>query len=1433
VKKTTLYLLCIIILVFVLVANTRASAVGAAVSLAIPDGTESEPPDPELQRALLQAQPNDYVRVIVYLREQVDATEAATGPLNATETRARVVSTLQFIAERSQAALRNYLADAQASGLVASYTPFWIFNGAAVRARPEAVRAIARRSDVASVRLDRWRQWVGPAPDTPAAVRTVGMDDAEWGVAHIRADQVWASLHISGTGAVVAGMDTGVDWLHPALQASYRGYSPHGLSNHIYNWYDATGGGTLYPVDGHGHGTHTIGTAVGQDGIGVAPGARWIGIRVLNNQGYGLDSWIHAGFQWALAPGGDPSQAPDVVNCSWGNDNGGLVTFQPDLQALRAAGILVTVASGNNGPRAGTVGSPASLPEAFAVGATDPEDEAANFSSRGPSPWGEIRPHVAAPGVNVRSSLPGGVYGLGNGTSMATPHVTGIAALLRSVSPTLSVTRTAFIITSTALPLGDATPNNDTGWGRVDAFSAVTALAHAGFITGSVTRQGDRAAIAGATVVAASHGGTGGGTTVAGEDGGYLLALAPDVYDLTASAFGYQSQVFWRAAVATGTTTVVNFPLAPLPTGTLQGRITAAATGEPVTATVTVLDTPLASGGDSYRFDLPAGPYTIQVRALGYRVVTRTVHVLAGGVTEEDVSLAAAPTVLLVDSGAWYYDTQTAYFRQALDDLAYAYDEWSIKYLPEDQPTAPDLLPYDVVVWSAPLDSPGYIRAGGAIIGYLADGGRLMLSGQDVGYWDGGAAGLWSEYYYEYLKARYISDNAPSRVLYGLPDDLFAGLTITITGPGGADNQHYPDTVDIQDPDAAARTFVYQDGGCGGLRVGTCLDYRAIYLSFGFEAINERAARREVMDRSIAWLVAPPPAAGLELTPASQMRIGAPGSTVTHTLRVRHLGQGGSTDTVHLSLDGGSWDTDLGTSSLSLAPCASAEVVITVTLPPTAGWDVRDVVTLTARSTISPALSQAAVLYTKAPASILLVDDDRWYNQESKYEDALARLGWPYDYWRTGRNGLEPPGSSPTLSTLQHYPVIIWFTGYDWFAPVTDEEIEKLSAYLDGGGRLFLSSQDFLYYHHEKSFSWERLGILDYREDVTPTLAAGAPQDPVGDRLGPYPLQYPFKNWSDAVWPAADVVVSFRDQERRPVTLAHRGADYKTLFFSFPFETLPEEGRVETLERAVGWLSWLGESIIRANRETVSAGERLTYTLALRHDGPEAVVVSLSNTLPLSLTLVPGSLTGPAVYEPAERRVTWQGSLTAGAGITFTYQVTAPTNAPAGTTILNVARFGLEEQGMRFRRAAVVRFDAPDLSPSALRCRPSPLQAGRIVTCALTMANAGPADAARAEVLIPIRDPVSLVPGSLSWTGGGTLDMPTGTVGWAGPVGAGQLVTLSYQLDLLGVLFRYPAFYHVALIEDGGGGAWERPTWVFLNPRRLYLPLVLRRSRTS
>ena len=1407
--------------------STDSPAMLVPIWAASASGVVSPPPGvlaPDLLRSLRQVEADEVVAVILVLREQLAAAEMRRLGDRQAGGRSRLTTRLQGLSERTQGPLRAYLEGAQAVGAVESYRPFWIFNGVAVRARASVIRALSTNPAVATIYLDHQRQWIEPRSEDTWSLSTEATSTVAWGISHIRADEVWASLRISGTGAVVAGMDTGVDWLHPALLANYRGYNPHGLHNHSGNWFDAVSGGQ-YPFDDHGHGTHTIGTAAGRSGIGVAPGAEWIGVRVLNGDGVGYDSWIHAGFQWLVAPGGDPAKAPDVVNCSWGNNDPHLSTFQADLRVLRAAGILPVFSNGNNGPAKGTVGSPASLPEAFAVGAVDQYDGVATFSSRGPSPlpWSQIRPHVVAPGVGVRSSIPGGVYGESMGTSMAAPHVAGLAALLRSVSPTLSITRTAFLITSTAVPVGDPTPNNDAGWGRIDAFEAVVSLARPGYLSGTVSRVGDGAPIEKATLTAVLRDGGQALQTGTDEAGQYLLALAPGSYDVTAAAFGYAPATALGIDVMTGAVMELSFSLMSLPTGTVRVRVMDRHMAE-LTATVTLLGTPLQAVTSTYDFAVPAGHYVVHGRRLGYRVVTMTASVAAGETVTASLMLSAAPSILFLDSGPWYYGSEAGYFRQALDDLAYAFDEQSIRALATDVPTVSDLIPYDIVVWSAPWDSPGFIGAQDVLTDYLEGGGQLLLSGQDIGFLDAGGDFSYLPYYQDYLKSRLVHDNAGVWALQGVEGDLFAGMAITIAGSGGADNQVYPDEVAVTDLDSAVPVWTYQGRGCGGVRVGTCLEFRALYLSFGFEAINQRSDRQEVMRRALDWLWAPAPTVGVELTPAGTRQIGVAGTVVTHTVRLRHLGQRGMTDTFILSSVGHAWDTSVTPSAMVLTPCASGSFVVSVTIPAAAGWNAQDIVSITARSSISPSVSGTAVLTTKTPAPILLVDDDRWYDQQAAYRHTMDSTGLPYDLWE-----IEPDGGSsqsPTAEGLARYPLVVWWTGYDWYRPVTVPEREALGAYLQQGGRLFLSSQDFLLQHFDSEFAQGYLGVLTYTEFVTTMQVWGVREGLFSDGFGPYELDFPFANWSDAVQPTSGTAVLMRDQERRGVGLSRRADGYATVFLGFPFEALPQAARPVAMRQIVGWLSWLGGSTWQMDRRSVAPGSPVTYTLTLRNDGWMTVTASFTNTLPDELTWIPGSSSGPAAYAPGTRTVAWTGSLAPGDSVTVSYAAEVAPALAAGSTVTNIARLRMEDQGIEFERLATLWVGGPDLSASALSVSPSESRSGDLLAHTLTLANDGLNDASLVTSTIFLWPASPPLPGTLR-TSAGTTMVLVDTVRWTTSVSAGSCVTLTYVTSAPPV-FAPAVGCSVAFVEGMPGGTLERWAWIEVSPRQRLLPIVYR-----
>ena len=1382
-----------------------------------------------LKQLLLEKDPR--VRFIVYMAGRADLSETGEG-VSALARRQRVVTSLQATAERTQAGVRTFLAQELAAGRAADVRPFWIFNGLALTSGRETAFALAARPEVAILRLDHQRH----LPDAivhDTSRTSVLSPSVEWNVERIRAPLVWDALGIDGTGVVVANMDTGVDWLHPALQARYRGYDPHGVAHqHSGNWFDATGEGAVYPVDGNGHGTHTMGTVAGGDGIGVAPGARWIAARAFNSFGIGYDSWIHAAFEWLLAPAGDPALAPDVINNSWGNSIGGNEVFRDDVRALRQAGVLTVFSAGNNGPYYSSVDSPASYPEALAVGATDADDEIATFSSRGPSPWDEVKPEVSAPGVDVRSTLPGGSYGSKQGTSMAAPHVAGVLALMLQADLNLTVTDAEQVITSTAvsLPAKGSAPNNDYGWGRVDAYAAVMAVAAQGVLSGVVTCVGDGAPLTQAVILATlTEGGSTVQTSTDGQ-GGYKMGLRPGLWDVTGSAFGYGSQTVNRVEVVTGTTTVQSFTLTALPTALLSGTVVEAGSSVPLSTILQVEGTPAWTATDpatgAYSLSLPAGVYTISARSLGHRVGwAAAVPITLGQVTIRQFSLVAAPTILLVDSGAWYYDSQIGYYETALNDLDYLYDVHTIRHLPGDVPTPTGLLSYDLVIWSAPQDAPGYIGASTVVTSYLESGGRLLLSGQDVCFWDGGGSFMsYARYFRDYLYATFVTDNATTRQVRGRSGDVFDGLDFSIEGGDGANNQVYPDVVAVYDADYATAVLDYQSDGSAGQRVGLCLPYRVLYLAFGFEGVESSSARREVMGRAIDWLVSPRQERGVELTSQTRpTQIASPGEMVTHVLRLRNTDETLAADTYDVTVKSAKgWAHTLSGSPVPLSSCLATILTLTVEITPTAGWDEAEVFTVTARSLGDPGITSSVVLTSKAPAPVLLVDDDRWYDQEDRYIAALWAQGYRHDVWDVQDRGWV----GPPAAILSLYPIVVWYTAYDWYLPLSTAEEDWLMCYLDAGGRLFFSSQDYLYVSGLTDLGRDYFGLVDYTEDLISTMVTGVRGNPVGDRLGPFPLDYPFRNWSDAVEPALAKDAAFTGQHGEVIGLSHAGGKHKVVFFSFPSEALDEGARAAVMERVVGWLSWLGESGFAVSKTLAAGGETLAYTLTLRNDGLDDVtLVAVTNTLPVSLTLLPGSLS-PVEANYAGGAVRWQGPLAQSEVVTIQYQAQLTTPMPVASLLLNSAQVYLADHDLAFTRTTRTRVNAPDLGAWLYTVDRDTARPGETLTFTLVLRNDGLADAPAASLDNPVPDNTTFVSGSLVLQGGGEANETDRVITWTGALLRSQPVTLTYR-----VLIADHAGYDIvgrARLADGYGEVWEKTALTTVPYFKSYLPLVFR-----
>jgi subtilisin family serine protease len=383
-----------------------------------------------------------------------------------------VTDALQQTAARSQNGVQGYL-----RGRGVAFTSFWVENKIYVPAGTlDLARALSRRPEVVAIIPEAIYQLPRPQAAPSSSVNAI-----EWGLAKIRADLAWATTR--GAGTVVANIDTGVQYTHPALDTQYRGFG----GGHTGNWSDPTGLCGATPCDNNGHGTHTMGTMAGEDGanqIGVAPDAKWIACKGCGTSSCS-GSHLTSCAQWVLSPGGNSSLRPHVVNNSWGGGSGNS-WYQSYVQSWVAAGIFPAFSNGNSGPNCSTAGSPGDYPESFAAGATDSSDNIASFSSRGPSLFGGIiKPDVSAPGVSVRSSVPTNAYSSYSGTSMASPHVAGTVALMWAAAPGLagnvgttksyliqSATPLATTQTCGGLPAG-AIPNNTFGAGRIDARSAV------------------------------------------------------------------------------------------------------------------------------------------------------------------------------------------------------------------------------------------------------------------------------------------------------------------------------------------------------------------------------------------------------------------------------------------------------------------------------------------------------------------------------------------------------------------------------------------------------------------------------------------------------------------------------------------------------------------------------------------------------------------------------------------------------------------------------------------------------------------------------------------------------------------------------------------------------------------------------------------------
>ncbi len=460
------------------------------------------------------AKADELIRINILLTEQIDTQHLYSEAKNMIKSarRAHVINTLKQFSDDKQKSLLGELQSFSKNNLVTSIQPLWIANVITCSATPSVIQSIANRRDILRIDYDERRNMLlSNEPEDFVQYRADPNNrEITWNVTLVNANDVWA-MGYTGSGVLVSVIDTGVNYNHQDLQDHmWNGglFYPH----HGYNFNDDDND----PMDDHGHGTHCSGTVAG-DGTagsqtGMAPDAMIMACKVLDATGNGYESDVWEAIQFSVERGADIMSISLGWMHSWGPDR---AAWRTAMNNALSAGLIASVAAANSGNDQGSypipdnVATPGDIPPPWlnpdqtltggvsavvCVGATNSSDVIAAFSSRGPVTWisisgfndypydpemGLIRPDISAPGVNIKSlsAYSDTGYESGwDGTSMATPCVAGVMALMLSKEPALMPEQISQFIEETAVHLGSAGKNNDYGSGRVDAYEAVNSI---------------------------------------------------------------------------------------------------------------------------------------------------------------------------------------------------------------------------------------------------------------------------------------------------------------------------------------------------------------------------------------------------------------------------------------------------------------------------------------------------------------------------------------------------------------------------------------------------------------------------------------------------------------------------------------------------------------------------------------------------------------------------------------------------------------------------------------------------------------------------------------------------------------------------------------------------------------------------------------------
>lgn len=809
---------------------------------------------------------------------------------------------------------------------------------------------------------------------------------SSWGYTDINAAAALSTNSATGAGAIVAVVDTGVDYNHEDLDANNwvnsdetAGDNDDDDSN---GYRDDTFGydfiGSMYtavtpddePMDENGHGTHVSGIIGAENNtlgvVGVAPSATIMPVKVLDAYGFGWDSTIADGIRYAADNGAD------VINLSLGS-NFSTHTVSDAIDYAVTNGVVVIAAAGNSGTMTG--GSyPAGYGNVVSVGANNEDDKKAYFSN-----WGKV--DVMAPGVDILSTYPGNLYEKLSGTSMASPHVAGVAALIVQDSVLVNNPRAVrHVLEVNASDWGTQTGADYlSGQGKVNAFAATGAQSAKGFVYAnkgwiksdgaeSVTltismRNSSNAALSSQAVTWSTTKGTLSTTSSTTDANGEasITLTADDVEGLatiTATSTALTTSPTMQIAIVPDNVQPETVGITPYITGSdtveiAEGDATALGynvyypgdevqvwtyatsydreTHDDVSMTYSVTDpdgnavTELGGSSEnvSVGLDFYGWFYINQTRITSQPLTIPATaaqgeYTLTVVVTDEDTSETATrstnfwvgeiPDVLVVydsgycsdtpvqgwDAGGMPMCTRTGHVLQSdLETLGYDVMLWDTTDL--GYPTVTEMGEFPAVIWA----SAGLTGASSTDLqAYLDLGGNLLLSSEITAAYEA-ASGVPSDFLWNYLHARYQSELFTPDQVTGVTGGIFDGLTFDTNyydlNGTGVHTSFYGDELEVNTTDDAEAILSYTEGSgdmTAGVRVATDT-YRAVFLSFGIESINDLsgdATRSHVLDTLVSWLLG----SGPSITSVSQETVRNNADRII-TIKGHHFQPGGTT----------------------------------------------------------------------------------------------------------------------------------------------------------------------------------------------------------------------------------------------------------------------------------------------------------------------------------------------------------------------------------------------------------------------------------------------------------------------------------------------------------------------------------------------------------